>query len=88
MFVADDCELYFYEDEFYYFIPIKQAWGFQKEDFVQISKKYNLDLRITGFERGMEFAEEIEVIQGLCTIDRVIEYSDYRWECPCPTLGG
>ena len=89
MFIADDCEIYLFEDiNFVYYLPIKQAWGFELSDFVYISKTYNLDLRITGFERGMCFDHEIEVINGVVTIDKSNDYNDYEWECPCPTLGG
>lgn len=87
MFVADDCEIFLFEDNIYY-LPIKQAWGFEPDDFIYISKTYNIDLRITGFERGMGFDQEIEVISGEVTINRSNHYNDYWWECPCPTLGG
>lgn len=89
MFVADDCEIFLWGDtDRIYFLPIKQAWGFEPGDFIYISKTYNLDLRITGFERGMGFDHEIEVINGVVTIDKSNDYNDYWWECPCPTLGG
>lgn len=87
MFVADDCKIFLFEDNTYY-LPIKQAWGFEPDDFIYISKTYNLDLRITGFERGMGFDQEIEVINGEITLDKSTDYNDYWWECPCPTLGG
>ena len=87
MFVADDCKIFLFEDNIYY-LPIKQAWGFELDDFIYISKTYNLDLRITGFERGMGFDQEIEVINGEITLDKSTNYNDYWWECPCPTLGG
>lgn len=87
MFVADDCEIFLYEGNIYY-LPIKQAWNFEPGDFIYISKTYNLDLRITGFERGMGYDQEIEVINGVVTIAKSNEYNDYWWECPCPTLGG
>ena len=87
MFVADDCEIFLFDLNTYY-LPIKQAWGFEPDDFIYISKTYNLDLRITGFERGMGFDQEIEVINGEITLDKSTDYNDYWWECPCPTLGG
>ena len=89
MFVADDCEIFLWEgtDNIYY-LPIKQAWHFELSDFVYISKTYNLDLRIIGFEGGMGFDHEIEVINGEVTLDKSNNYNDYWWECPCPTLGG
>lgn len=89
MFVADDCEIFLEEGiGDIYCIPIKQAWDFETDDFIHISKTYNLDLRITGFEGGMGFDREIEVINGEVTLDKSNHYDDYWWECPCPTLGG
>lgn len=89
MFVADDCEIFIFGDiDRVYCLPIKQAWNFEPGDFIYISKTYNLDLRITGFESGMGFDQEIEVINGVVTIAKSNEYNDYWWECPCPTLGG
>ena len=88
MFVADSIELWIEPEIDITFIPIKQAWALIPEDFLQIAKKYNLDLRITGFEMGLGFSQEIEILKGEITICKGDEYKDYWWECPCPTLGG
>ena len=89
MFVADYCEIFLWGDtNRIYYLPIKQAWGFDLDDFIYISKTYNLDLRITGFEGGIGFDQEIEVINGEVTLDKSNHYDDYWWESPCPTLGG
>ena len=74
-------------------MPIKQAWAFfgsewDKDNWVNISNKFNLDIRLYGFERGMEFCEEVEIIKGEVTIDDEIKYDDWVWECPMPYLGG
>jgi len=69
-------------------VEVKQAWNFEPEQFAEISKKYNLDIRLYGFEMGMEFCQEIEIIGGEVTRNNVIEYEDWIWECPMPNLGG
>ena len=69
-------------------IEVKQAWGFDTEAFAEISKKYNLDIRLYGFERGMEFCQEIEIIKGKITINKEITYDDWVWEFPMPNMGG
>jgi len=69
-------------------VNIRQAWVFRAEEFRQISKKYNIDIRLYGFEMGNQFCQEIEIIKGETTILKKITYNDYEWECPMPTLGG
>lgn len=69
-------------------IPVKFAWCIHADELLDICKTYDLDMRIMGFEYGMEFAQEIEIINGKVTMDTTIKYDDYLWECPCPLLGG
>lgn len=69
-------------------LPVQAAWVFESEPYEEMSKKYGLDFRFYGYERGMEFNQEIEVIRGETTIDREIKFKDYWWECPDPELGG
>ena len=70
------------------FIDVKQAWGILADDLAKISKKYGVDLRIFATEGGMEFCQEIEVINGEITKDRTIPYNDFNWEAPDPRIGG
>lgn len=69
-------------------LPVEAAWALESEPYEEMSKKYGLDFRFYGYERGMEFNQEIEVVDGEITIDREIQYDDYYWECPDPMLGG
>lgn len=69
-------------------LPVEAAWALESEPYEEMSKKYGLDFRFYGYERGMEFNQEIEVVNGETTIDREIQYDDYYWECPDPMLGG
>lgn len=70
------------------FIDVKQAWGFIADDLARISQKYGVDFRIFATESGMKFCQEIEVIDGEITIDRIIPYNDFNWEAPDPRIGG
>ena len=70
------------------FIDVKQAWGFIANDLARISQKYGVDFRIFATESGMKFCQEIEVINGEITIDRIIPYKDFYWEAPDPRIGG
>lgn len=69
-------------------LPIKAAWQLDSEIFEKISKAYNLDIRIHGYERGAEFEQIIEVIKGRIKRNEVIEHKDYLWDCECPLIGG
>ena len=87
----DDYTAYFEcedEKEATVFLPVRQAWDFKTEEWQKISEEHKLKIRLYGFESGMEFNHEIEIIEGRVTIDREIKYADYEWECPMPTLGG
>lgn len=84
----DDLE---YEDEDtkqVIFLHARFAWRIEANSLLEVCKKYNVDMRIYGFERGMEFNQEIEIIDGEITIDREITFDDYRWKCPFPDIGG
>ena len=69
-------------------LPVEAAWALESEPYEEMSKKYGLDFRFYGYECGMKFNQEIEVVNGETTIDREIRYDDYYWECPDPMLGG
>lgn len=66
----------------------KQAWGVDSREYVEISNKYNVDIKIYVFERGMEFNQDIEIIKGEIVRDNEIKFDDYEWECLMPHLGG
>ena len=69
-------------------LKIKQAWNFDVEPFVAISKECGLDVRLFGFECGMQFCQSIEIIGGEVICDKTIKYDDWIWDCPMPLLGG
>lgn len=87
-FIQPHQEIYFDYPEGIVVLRVVQAWSFKTEQWEDISKKYNLDLRLFGVEKGMQFCQEIIIIRGEATVDRAIEYDDWMWECPFPNLGG
>ena len=90
LFVAKDTEIEFddYSDNHVYLIEVKQAWDFDIPYFVEQSKKYQIDFRITGYECEMQFSHMFEIDKGTIITDISLKYNDYEWECPFPTLGG
>lgn len=64
------------------------AWAIDEEQLLSIAKKHNVDIKIYGFERGMEFNQNIEIIDGKIVRDETIRFSDYDWECINPLIGG
>lgn len=66
----------------------KQAWTAIPENYQEISKKHDVDIKIFTFEMGMEFTQEIEIRKGKIIQDICNEYDDYRWDVPFSNLGG
>lgn len=66
----------------------KFAWGISATDLQKTCREFNVDMKIFAFERGMEFNQNIEIIDGQITKNEDIEFNDYSWECVCPNLGG
>lgn len=64
------------------------AWAVLPEPYVEISRKYGLDIHIFGFERGMEFMQEVEVEDGELVRNEETTYDDWVWDCPMPNMGG
>lgn len=66
----------------------KAAWGIYADNLASISEKFNIDFKILGFERGMEFNQDIEIIKGKIIKDEEIKFYDYKWESIRPHIGG
>lgn len=86
----DVCFSDFEEDEDTQIICLdaRFAWVITSELLVETCKKYHVDMRIYAFERGMEFNQEVEIVNGKITRDVEITFDDYRWECINPEMGG
>ena len=66
----------------------RQAWGIDPENFQPWSKDYGVDLKIFGWEMGMEFSQVIEIVGGEITMNDCAEYKDWYWESTNPFFGG
>ena len=74
-------------------LPIKQAWSFIASDgeekrWVALANDYKVDIRLQGFECGLEFYQDFAIVNGEIIIDEVKQYENWDWECPMPRLGG
>ena len=69
-------------------LETKFAWGIEAKQLLDVCKKYNVDVKIYAFEKGMEFNQHIEIVDGKIIKDIEIQFDDYTWECICPTMGG
>lgn len=78
---------------------IKQAWSFTSREYDEeclkaLADKYNVDIRLFGIERGMEFIQEVIVHhghdseKGKIVLNNCIQFEDWAWECPFPDMGG
>lgn len=66
----------------------KGAWGIDLEGFKAMAVKYGVDIRIVGYERGMEFMETAELYRNGKINEKTSRFNDWMWDCPCPNLGG
>lgn len=76
-------------------VNVKQAWTFDGgsstddlKTWKAISDKYNVDIKLYGIERGMQFTQEVIIIRGKEPIVNETKYDDWDWECPFPNMGG
>lgn len=89
---STNCSVLYYESEWkdpaIAVMKVRQAWDFPEEEWTEIAKKYNVDLRLYGIERGMQFCQELEIIKGEVKLSKEKKYKNWDWECPFPYLGG
>ena len=80
----------FYEDDetFTAILDAKFAWAADAEELLALCQKYNVDMKLYAFEKGMEFNQDILIEDGEIRKDEEIKFEDYNWECICPTVGG
>ena len=64
------------------------AYGADAEELSALCKKYSVDMKLYAFEKGMEFNQDILIVDGEIRRDEEIKFEDYEWECICPTVGG
>lgn len=76
-------------NDFIFATNYKGAWAIDKEEIVSVAEEYQIDIRVNGYECGMEFEQLVEVNRrGVIRCESFIQYEDYTWECPMPLLGG
>ena len=69
-------------------LEYKSAWGIDVVGLVNLSKEFNIDFKILGFELGMEFNQDVEIVKGEVIKNEEITFDDYEWECIRPHIGG
>lgn len=69
----------------------KAAWSLQHhEAWLDIAKRYDIDVKMWGYERGMNF-EQVKIILRDGTVKEEMkeyEWDRWAWECPMPNFGG
>lgn len=75
-------------DESIVILPLHAAWDIIAESLQKVCQEFHVDMKIQAFEKGMEFSRCIEIVNGEIIENVDIEYADWYWDCPCPTLGG
>lgn len=79
-----------YEDDetFVEVFDSKFAWGISADELLKTCEKYHVDMKIHGFEMGMEFNQDIEIVDGRILKDEELHFENYQWDCICPNMGG
>lgn len=68
-------------------LKIGQIERLEVEQFANIARKYNIDLRIKGYNPDKEFSQEFEIVEGHITKYEEQVYDDYTWEVDDPRMG-
>ena len=67
----------------------RQAWEASAENYQEISSKFDVDIKIFTFEKGMKFTQEIEISKGNIIKDICNDkFSNCEWDVPFSNLGG
>ena len=61
---------------------------FAADELLKTCEKYHVDMKIHGFEMGMEFNQDIEIVDGRILKDEELHFENYQWDCICPNMGG
>lgn len=64
------------------------AWFIEAKELLEIAKQFSVDIKIYAFEQGIQFNQDIEIVDGKIIKDDGIKFDDYVWECICPNIGG
>lgn len=69
-------------------VNMKAAWKIDVQSLRDLCEEFLIDMRIQGFEQGMEFSQIIEIVNGQVVKNEEIKYENWTWDCPCPKMGG
>jgi hypothetical protein len=69
-------------------LSVEFAWSINPQELLTVCREYGVDMKIHAFERGMQFNQIIEIIDGEITKEAEIRFKDYEWDSICPTIGG
>lgn len=86
-------EVYMEEEEGVICVNVRQAWAFDGQTgdldrWKAISDQFDIDIKLFGIERGMEFVQEVIILREGKNIVNFKTYEDWDWECPFPCMGG
>ena len=70
----------------------RAAWSFERCDaWKELAKKYNMDVKMVGFERGMIFSQIKTIYRDGTVKDETKEFhdwNDWMWNATLPNNGG
>lgn len=67
------------------FIAVSEIYP---EPYLELAKKYNIDIRLYGFEKGLQFNQEVIIEDNKIKKNETIKFDNYEWDCIFPNLGG
>lgn len=68
--------------------PFKAAWAIDSDKLLLLCKEFKVDMKIQGFECGMQFSQVVEIVDEEIIHDEELKYDNWKWDCPCPEMGG
>lgn len=76
------------DETFTALLDAKFAWAADAEELLASCQKYDVDMKLYAFEKGVGFNQDILIVDGEILRDNRIAFEDYNWECIFPTIGG
>lgn len=73
------------------FDKFASAWSIMPDPYIEMSKKYHVDIRIIGWEQGLGFWQDIVIANGKLIRNIADDYGGYdgwMWESALPYVGG
>lgn len=73
------------------FDDFRGAWSVDADPYIEMSKKYSIDIAIFVWEQGVGFSQKIFVENGELKIDKTYApglYEEWYWNSEMPYLGG